>query len=236
MCNRNIYCPIFLFLAHFTESSSELQVKRLNCSYYYDQNKMKFIGDFENNVCAIQLKPVTLQDTGTWYCKIEKWISWQQDLGAAATISNAMTINVREKFKIIEKFPKTRLRMKEGDSIVLKCVGNYKLNSCKFQHFGKLCQFELHNSTTTTMMKSCTENFNGRIEFIGNYENNNCAIKIRSAEIQDGGEWSCQLSPQNVKNGNEVQSKMKFYLNVNEKFRFTEIKPKVALLYSDTIL
>ena len=164
---------------------------------------MKFFGDFENNICAIQLKPATLQDTGTWYCKMEKWISTQQNLGEAPTISKAMTINIREKFKIIEKLPKTRLRVTEGDSIVLKCVGNYKLNKCKFEHFDKICQFEFHNSTTTTMMKSCMEHFNGRVEFIGNYENNICAIKIRSAEIQDGGDWSCQLNPQDLKNGNQ---------------------------------
>ena len=195
---------------------------------------MKFLGDFKGKVCAIQLKSVTLQDTGTWYCKIEKWISYQQILGVAPTISKAMSINVREKFKIIEMFPKTRLRLKEGDSIVLKCVGNYKLDKCKFEHFDKFCQFEfLTNSTTATMIKSCSEHFNGRVEFIGNYENNKCAIKIKYAEIQDGGDWSCQLNSKDLKNGGneEFQStSVKFYINVNEKFRFTEIKPKHHLI------
>ena len=40
-------------------------------------NRMRFIGDYSKNECAVELKDISAADSGTWECEMEKYGFWE---------------------------------------------------------------------------------------------------------------------------------------------------------------
>ena len=105
-------------------------------------------------------------------------------LVALADFSNAFSLKKSE--------PETPLVVKEGDSFRLSCeVDNY-YEYCKFVHTDKMCDFEWKRDDWNITVAECKD-YEGRMEWSGDYDYYGCAMTINNAQFEDAGDWKCEI-------------------------------------------
>ena len=90
---------------------------------------------------------------------------------------------------------------------------------CTFSHLSsnKFCDMQWKREPYNVTVNEC--NFEGSSEYLGNYDNYNCGIRIYHARIEDSGEWRCDLeqySRAETVRGHGTRVRKSFQVWVNE--------------------
>ena len=80
-----------------------------------------------------------------------------------------------------------------GETVKLKCVTSDWYEYCTWKHNNDFCKFEWKRSYGKVRKQKCDTNWNERIEFLGNYNENECSIELSNLTLSDAGEWTCDL-------------------------------------------
>jgi len=86
-----------------------------------------------------------------------------------------------------------------GDSLELKCKTDTKWEYCTWRHIGsnntdlRECHVEWKWIKGGTSLQECHEDLSGRASITGNYQNNECGLKILDTVAQDSGKWECEV-------------------------------------------
>jgi len=86
-----------------------------------------------------------------------------------------------------------------GDSLELKCKTDTKWEYCTWRHIGsknselRECHIEWKWVKGGTSLQKCHEELTGRVSITGNYQNNECGLRILDTVPQDSGKWECEV-------------------------------------------
>lgn len=94
-------------------------------------------------------------------------------------------------FQVTSITPKAE-KVKEGDNLAIKCIVDGWWEWCTFRHAGQKCDFEWTNEVYNVTVLDC-QDFKGRFEFDGNYNQYECGLILRNVRKEDAGEWTCEL-------------------------------------------
>ena len=97
----------------------------------------------------------------------------------------------------IEVKPKS-LVVKPGDTIEVHCTADNYYDYCSIVHDINTCDFKYNDtawrlSKQYPVIKINCQDYESRMEFIGDYYNYGCGIRLHSITMQDGGTWICQM-------------------------------------------
>ena len=80
-----------------------------------------------------------------------------------------------------------------GETVTFKCVTSDWYEYCTWKHNNEFCKFEWKRSYDKVRKQKCDTKWNERIEFLGNYNENECSIELSNLTLSDAGEWTCDL-------------------------------------------
>ena len=83
--------------------------------------------------------------------------------------------------------------LKEGDTVILKCVTSDWYEFCSWKHKTQICKFEWKRSLSGVTKQDCDGDLKDRIQFLGNYNDHECLIELSNVSLSDTGEWVCAL-------------------------------------------
>merc|ERR1711936_1272200 len=92
----------------------------------------------------------------------------------------------------VKKVSPTEVRVKEGHPFKVICTTDNWYEWCTFKTNDKICEIEWKSDLYNVTMGQC-EDYSGRVEFRGDYNQYECGLKISKARTEDAGEWSCEL-------------------------------------------
>jgi len=83
--------------------------------------------------------------------------------------------------------------VQEGWPLELWCNVDDWWEWCTFSHLSsnRYCDFQWKSTPYNVTVNEC--DFEGRYEYLGDYDNYKCGIKIYHARIEDSGKWRCDL-------------------------------------------
>ena len=87
---------------------------------------------------------------------------------------------------------------KPGSNVTLKCQASDTMEHCIWSHKSRgkyqKCTFEWTLTNGNTETKKCyPDDINKRTNFVGNYDQNECFIKLLNINTYDHGEWKCHI-------------------------------------------
>merc|ERR1711963_123333 len=86
-----------------------------------------------------------------------------------------------------------QLTVIEGDQFYLGCQASSSYEFCRVTSpDGRFCDFEWKRSEWNITLGKCSD-LEDRVEFVGNYEEHQCAVNIKDAVNEDQGVWTCAL-------------------------------------------
>ena len=95
-------------------------------------------------------------------------------------------------FSLTKNEPASTLVVNEGDSFRLSCdVDNY-YEYCLFRHNEDICDFAWKREVWNITIADCSD-YEGRMEWSGDFDYYGCAITIKNATLEDTGSWSCEI-------------------------------------------
>ena len=100
-----------------------------------------------------------------------------------------------DNFNIIShKSETSTTSVQQGQALELWCNVDSYWEFCLFTHLpsGKLCDFKWKKDPWNVTVSDCNS-FEGRSEYLGDYNNYECGIRIYNMSCQDSGEWRCDL-------------------------------------------
>jgi len=138
-------------------------------------------------------------------------------------------------FEITSHDPRTKpdsgLQFDEGDNLDLWCNANNWWEWCKFSHVqsNKSCELDwkkyalldgkrtyVHNVTAL----DC-DDFEGRFEYLGDYDNYRCGIRFKNLQPDEAGEWRCEMEEYydgyGTNRGNGATDERSFFIEVEAK-------------------
>ena len=181
---------------------SEYKVKNLNSGV--DRKRARWLGDFyqyKKTGCKIQIKSATLQDAGSWSCKLEKWKDTPQNRGSQDTSTKTVTkIEIIPDFKLVGDEPLEPNVIKLGDTVNLECEANQMYESCSFMHSstGKKCELSFMSNVKkdeNPIHVEC-DDFQDKIDFLESSKvkgSKSCSIQLKDFAEADAGQWTCNL-------------------------------------------
>ena len=95
-------------------------------------------------------------------------------------------------FSLTKNEPDSTLVVNEGDSFRLSCDVNSYYEYCLFRHNEDICDFEWKRDVWNITIANCSD-YEGRMEWSGDYDYYGCAITIKNATLEDTGSWSCEI-------------------------------------------
>ncbi len=97
-------------------------------------------------------------------------------------------------FRVWNHSPKNISYLAQGDDITLSCSSDNWWKWCTFKHAesGKVCDFQWKFEPYNVTVLDC-DDFAGRFEFVGDYNNYNCAVKLTGMTGQEAGKWRCEM-------------------------------------------
>ena len=98
---------------------------------------------------------------------------------------------VSQAFDLLEVKPE-KATVKEGSSVTLFCAVDTYWEWCKFSHVAKVCDYQWTRAAWNVTTLNC-DDFGPRVEFVGDYGQKECAIKLSNVGVEDAGRWTCQL-------------------------------------------
>ena len=101
-----------------------------------------------------------------------------------------------QSFSLTEVTPK-EISVIEGEDVTFSCAVDTYYEWCTFIHNDKKCDYVWKRDYWNVTVEDCND-YQGRIEYTGNYDYYNCAIILKSVTLEDIGEWSCELESYHV--------------------------------------
>jgi len=81
----------------------------------------------------------------------------------------------------------------QGDQFLISCSANTAYEFCKFvSPYGESCMYEWKRSEWNITRQNC-QGLEDRVQFKGNYAENQCGIVVSGAETRDMGTWQCEV-------------------------------------------
>ena len=96
-------------------------------------------------------------------------------------------------FDIIETALSPKASLKAGDKIILSCKADGYFEYCDWYHDGHVCKFEWKRWHSEVRKQSCYRRLRNRIKYIGNYEEHECTVELKSLDKSDSGNWTCKV-------------------------------------------
>lgn len=180
----------------------------------------EYLGDYDNYKCGIGLKNVDLAMNGEWKCDVEEFYRAETIRNYGTVVSKTFQVDVEANngFSIVSNTPSSgSLEIEEGDPIDLWCNMDEFWEWCTFKHMtsNKLCDFQWMTALDNVTVTEC--DFEGRYEYLGDYDDHKCGIRIKQATPGDSGEWRCDLeeySRAETKRGYGKEAGMSFRVTV----------------------
>ena len=100
----------------------------------------------------------------------------------------SLLMSLTKAFELTE-VKSSKSMVNEGGSVTLSCVVDGWWEWCTFKHNDNLCDFEWTKDTWNVTTLNCTEDY----EFVGDYDNYECAIELTNISLEDAGKWTCEI-------------------------------------------
>ena len=85
------------------------------------------------------------------------------------------------------------VKLEQGEEFIVSCSAGAPYQYCKFKSpTGQICNFEWENIRAGKIKQLCV-GLEKRVIFVGSYEDHECALLIKGAEEEDGGQWTCEV-------------------------------------------
>ena len=89
----------------------------------------------------------------------------------------------------------------KGTSAELWCQSDASWEWCRWIHHDRFCDYEWMTSSPAIAIggggggveRTSCDFPEGKVELIGNYDNNECGIRINDLELTDRGLWLCEI-------------------------------------------
>ena len=124
-------------------------------------------------------------------------------------------------FSLVSYIPETgRTTISGGDSLELWCNVDDWWEWCTFSHVpsGRVCDFQWKSGPWNVTINDCND-FDGMYDYLGDYNNHKCGIRIYNMNPDESGEWRCDLESYNraeTKRGHGYQVRKSFDVQVND--------------------
>merc|ERR1712107_435459 len=134
--------------------------------------------------------------------------------------------------KVAKVQPK-EIHVKLGQPFGFICTADSKYKWCTLKHEnGRMCEFEWRRTYRfkeyNVSMNQC-DDFQGRVQFKGNYSKHECGLTVAAATAEDDGVWGCRIDSY-VKRGRRGDG----YISVNNITVFVEIPTTTATTTTTT--
>merc|ERR1719208_364301 len=94
-------------------------------------------------------------------------------------------------FSVTKTEPK-EIRVKLGEPFTILCAVDGWYEYCTFKHAETSCNIDWKREPYNVTMGECS-NYEGRVEFRGDYNNYECGLKITESKAEDSGDWTCEF-------------------------------------------
>ena len=153
----------------------------------------------------------------------------------SVTLFIALEVITLEAFKITSFLPESgSTSLKEGDSLDLWCNSDYYWEWCKFtsKSSGRWCELQWESAPDNVTVNNC-DDFSGRFEYLGDYDNYRCGIRIHDVRPDESGEWTCRLDDYDGRGyGHGIQVERSFDVDVQAKTT-TTTTPRTTTIYAE---
>ena len=85
------------------------------------------------------------------------------------------------------------IKVEKGHSFKVICTADNWWEFCTFRKGDKSCNIDWRKDPNYNVTMAECDDFPGRVEFRGSYNNYECGLEISSAELADNGDWSCHM-------------------------------------------
>ena len=79
-----------------------------------------------------------------------------------------------------------------GSTLILKCISTSNYDRCTWKHQKDTCHFDWTRHHNTVKNPRC-DGYGDRLLFIGNYQTQECKIKLTKIKLSDSGNWTCEM-------------------------------------------
>ena len=104
---------------------------------------------------------------------------------ATLCVHQVLSFSLQDNRKII-------LQIQQGQDFILSCTVDNYYEWCTFRKNARKCDFEWKRALNNIATIDCHD-FKEKADFHGNYNNHECAIKVKNATFMDSGIWTCDL-------------------------------------------
>ncbi len=97
-------------------------------------------------------------------------------------------------YHITKQSPEKVQRLKQGDSVTLSCTAYDYWEWCTMRHVptGRICDIDWRKPEWNVSVLNCGA-FQGRYEYVGDYDKYNCAVRFTDLRGEDAGQWECDM-------------------------------------------
>jgi len=210
-------------------------------------NGFEYIGDYDNYKCGVRIYNASLGEVGKWRCDLREYDraetrrdygttdskTFQNDVEATTTTFKLPPLpaylttdeddevgETGDGFSITSYEPASgSAEVTAGWPLELWCNVDGCWEWCTFSHLSsnKFCDFQWMSGPNNVTVNHC--DFERRYEYLGDYDNYKCGIRINHARIEDSGEWRCDLeqySRAETVTGHGTKVRKSFQVWVNE--------------------
>ncbi|KAF5296026.1 hypothetical protein FQR65_LT10329 [Abscondita terminalis] len=146
---------------------------------YLYNTEGKFVVTTSND-CNHPIKTVSLNDLGTWHCRVGKFPSMK-------TLDYAVELVEQEKTKVISWVTETNTYVSIG---------------CQLLNYGEIKNCKMVSPSNEVLSLRSGVAYKNYLPFGTNFKNGTCALMIRKPLLDDGiGQWRCEISTTSATTG-----------------------------------
>ena len=129
-------------------------------------------------------------------------------------------------FEITSYSPRTNsnsgITLQEGEALELWCNVDDWWEWCTFTHTAssKSCELDWKWDPYNVTVLDCAD-FEGRFEYLGDYNNYKCGVRFKDMRPDEGGKWQCNVEEYNdgkgTSRGSNPQDNHEFHVEVQAK-------------------
>jgi len=219
-CNADYYWEWCKFTSENSGRWCELQWEKGpnnvtvdNCDDF--SGRFEYLGDYDNYRCGIRIHDVRPDEAGKWTCllddydrravgsyrhgkQVERSFDVDVQLKTTTTTTSRTTTVYAEnadKFSLTSFIPESGwVTIEEGSSLDLWCNVDDYWEWCAFKHVPskRFCDLKWDWATKNVTVHDCAD-FEGRFEYLGDYDNYKCGIRLHNVRPDEAGKWTCEL-------------------------------------------
>ena len=184
-----------------------------------DCDNFEYLGNYNYYKCGVRIYNADLAMAGLWRCDLTEWT--RAATGRASKVTDSRTFSVEVEattttttttalpplpsdqltdngFSLISYEPSSgSAETQVGWPLELWCNVDDWWEWCSFTNLisNKSCEFQWRYGPDNVTVNRC--DFEGRYEFLGDYNNYKCGIRIYNIGTADAGPWTCDLEEWN---------------------------------------